>query len=157
MQASGGRRIKRSILIKSRSIHYLSDEEIENLKKIQLIAAYLTNKQKELAIYNKKHQIDKSVLINGRNLTNLGVFRKYIQTYVENHSGINKNMSLMVRQLDPTAQGIPLEIYAFSSDKRWVNYEYIMSDIFDHVISAISYFDLELLELTPVLFNPKDL
>ena len=157
MQASGGRRIKRSILIKSKSIHYLSNEEIENLKKIQLIAAYLTNKQKELAIYNKKHQIDKSVLINGRNLTNLGVFRKYIQTYVENHSGINKNMSLMVRQLDPTAQGIPLEIYAFSSDKRWVNYEYIMSDIFDHVISAISYFDLELFELTPVLFNPKDL
>lgn len=153
MQSSGGRRIKRSILIKSKSVHYLTDDEIENLKKIELISAYLTTKQNELLDYNTSNKVDKSTLINGRNLTNLGVFRKYIQTYIERHSGINKDMTIMVRQLEPTAQGIPLEIYAFSSDKRWVNYEYIMSDIFDHVIAAISYFDLEMFELSPILFN----
>lgn len=153
MQSSGGRRIKRSILIKSKSIHYLKDEEIEDLKKIQLITSYLENKQKELKAYNSSNNIDKTTLINGRNLTNLGVFRKYIQTYIENHSGINKDMTIMVRQMEPTSQGIPLEIYAFSSDKRWVNYEYIMSDIFDHILSAITYFDLELFELTPTIFD----
>ncbi|MCK0124071.1 mechanosensitive ion channel family protein [Gelidibacter sp. F2691] len=153
MQSSGGRRIKRSILIKSKSVHYLKDEEIENLKKIELISTYLSTKQKELLEYNTANNVDKTTLINGRNLTNLGVFRKYIQTYIERHSGINKEMTIMVRQLEPTSQGIPLEVYAFSSDKRWVNYEYIMSDIFDHVIAAITYFDLELFELTPTLFN----
>lgn len=153
MQSSGGRRIKRSILIKSKSIHYLTDNEIEALKKIELITAYLNTKQNELLEYNTSHNIDKSTLINGRNLTNLGVFRKYIQTYIERHSGINKDMTIMVRQLEPTSQGIPLEVYAFSSDKRWVNYEYIMSDIFDHVLSAITYFDLELFELTPTIYN----
>lgn len=156
MQSSGGRRIKRSILIKSRSIHYLSDEEIENLKNIQLITNYLETKQRELKKYNTTHNIDKTTLINGRNLTNFGVFRKYVQTYIENHTGINKNMSLMVRQLEPTSQGVPLEVYAFSNDVKWVNYEHIMSDIFDHILSAITYFDLELFELTPSLFpEPK--
>ena len=156
MQASGGRRIKRSIFISSKSIHYLTNDEIENLKKIQLITAYLEGKQQELKAYNTANNIDKSILINGRNLTNLGVFRKYIQTYIEGHSGINKDMTIMVRQLAPTPQGIPLEIYAFSSDKRWVNYEYIMSDIFDHVLSAINYFDLELFELTPNIFDASE-
>jgi miniconductance mechanosensitive channel len=155
MQSSGGRRIKRSILIKSKSIHYLTDSEIEGLKKIELITVYLNTKQKELIDYNTSHNIDKKTLINGRNLTNLGVFRKYIQTYIEGHSGINKDMTIMVRQLEPTSQGIPLEVYAFSSDKRWVNYEFIMSDIFDHILSAITYFDLELFELTPTIYNPE--
>ncbi len=157
MESSGGRRIKRSILIKSKSVHYLNDEEIENLKKIQLITTYLENKQKELKAYNTNNNIDKTTLINGRNLTNLGIFRKYIQTYVERHSGINKDMTIMVRQMEPTSQGIPLEIYAFSSDKRWANYEYIMSDIFDHVISAIKYFDLELFELTPSVLDVNNI
>jgi miniconductance mechanosensitive channel len=80
-------------------------------------------------------------------LTNIGVFRKYIETYLKNHSAINEEMMIMARQLDPTTQGIPLEIYAFSSDKRWENYEYIMADIFDHLIAAVPYFDLELFEL----------
>ena len=93
------------------------------------------------------HNIDKSLLLNGRNLTNIGVFRKYIDAYINNHSAINKDMIIMVRQLEPTAQGIPLEIYAFSSDKRWENYEYIMADIFDHLIAAVPYFDLEIFEL----------
>ena len=147
MTASGGRRIKRSILIKADSICYLSDKGIEELKKIQLITEYLNTRQEDISKYNKNNHIDKSLLINGRNMTNLGVFRKYLQTYIENHSGINKEMFIMVRQMAPTPQGLPLEIYAFSSDKRWQNYEYIMSDIFDHALASVKYFDLELYEL----------
>ncbi|MFD2823520.1 mechanosensitive ion channel family protein [Lacinutrix iliipiscaria] len=147
MSDSGGRRIKRSIILKASSIKYLTADEIEKLKNIQLIATYLSEREKEINTYNTEHEIDKSTLINGRNLTNLGVFRKYIQSYIENHSAINKDMTIMTRQLAPTPQGLPLEIYAFSSDKRWVNYEYIMSDIFDHSLAAVPFFDLELYEL----------
>ncbi|EGV45077.1 mechanosensitive ion channel [Bizionia argentinensis JUB59] len=147
MAASGGRRIKRAILIKSSSIHYLMDDQIEKLKNIELISSYLEQRQRDISNYNTSNNIDKTTLINGRNLTNLGVFRKYLQTYIEKHSAINKDMTIMVRQLAPTAQGIPLEIYAFSSDKRWVNYEYIISDIFDHSLAAVPYFDLEIFEL----------
>jgi miniconductance mechanosensitive channel len=147
MDNSGGRRIKRALNIKLNSIDYLSISDIENLKKIDLISSYLENRQEDIESYNSKNNIDKSLLLNGRNLTNIGVFRKYVETYVENHSGINKDMMIMVRQLAPTTQGIPIEIYAFSSDKRWQNYEYIMADIFDHVIAAVPYFNLELFEL----------
>jgi len=147
MSQSDGRRIKRSLLIKPSSVHYLSDEDIERLKRIQLINSYLKTKQTEIKAYNENNGIDKSLLINGRNLTNLGVFRKYLQSYIENHSAINKDMTIMIRQLEPSSQGIPLEIYAFSSDKRWVNYEYIIADIFDHSLAAIPYFNLELFEL----------
>jgi len=148
MQNSGGRRIKRSILIKASSIHYLSDEAIEKLKGIESIREYLTQRQNDIETYNKSTNGHKSLFINGRNMTNFGVYRKYILTYVQNHSGINKDMTIMVRQLAPSPQGIPLEIYAFSSDKRWESYEYIMADIFDHALAAIPYFDLELFELS---------
>ncbi|RIA09750.1 miniconductance mechanosensitive channel [Flavobacteriaceae bacterium MAR_2010_72] len=157
MQASGGRRIKRAINLKPSSIRYLTDERVEELKKIQLITKYLTTKQEELKKINTRNKADKSLLINGINLTNIGVFRKYMQTYIENHSAINKDMFIMVRQLEPTPQGLPLEIYAFSSDKRWENYEYIMSDIFDHAMAAVSYFDLEVFEFAgaPVVSKGK--
>ena len=148
MSDSGGRRIKRAIILKAASIKYLNPEAVEKLKRIQLISTYLTEMQQELTAYNTEHDIDKSVLINGKNLTNLGVFRKYIQSYIENHPGINKDMTIMTRQLAPSAQGLALEIYAFSGDKRWVNYEFIMSDIFDHSLAAVPYFDLEVYELT---------
>ena len=148
MQSSDGRRIKRSILLKAKSIVYLTDDKIEELKSIQLITSYLNQRQSDIKNFNTSNNIDKSTLINGRNLTNLGVFRKYMQSYIENHSGINKDMMIMVRQLAPTPQGLPLEIYAFSSDKRWANYEYIMSDIFDHAFAAVPFFDLEIFELS---------
>ncbi|MBU2938483.1 mechanosensitive ion channel family protein [Lacinutrix sp. C3R15] len=151
MSDSGGRRIKRSIIIKATSVHYLTDEDINKLQKIQLITSYLTERKSIIDAYNTENNIDKSVLINGRNLTNLGVFRKYIQLYIENHSAINKDMTIMTRQLAPTPQGLPLEIYAFSKDKRWENYEYIISDIFDHSLSAIPYFDLEIYELSTTI------
>ncbi len=148
MQKSGGRRIKRHILIKATSIRFLKEEELEDLKKIQLITTYIAHRQNEINKFNTINKIDKTVSINGRNMTNFGLFRKYISNYLQNHPGLNKNMMLMCRQLQPTSQGIPLEIYAFSSDKRWENYEHIMSDIFDHVIASIPYFDLEIYELT---------
>lgn len=147
MQSSGGRRIKRSIILKAKSVKYLTKKDIENFKNIQLITDYLNTRQNDIDNYNNANHIDKKTLINGRNLTNIGVFRKYLQSYIENHSAINKDMFIMVRQLAPTPQGLPLEIYCFSSDKRWENYEYIMSDIFDHAIAAVPYFDLEIYEL----------
>ena len=147
MENSGGRRIKRSLNIKLNSIKYLSENEIDKLKKIDLISVYLKKRHSDISEYNIKNNINKELLLNGRNLTNIGVFRKYLETYVEHHSAINKDMMIMVRQLAPTTQGIPLEIYAFSSDKRWKNYEYIMSDIFDHLTAAVPYFDLEIFEL----------
>ena len=147
MTNSDGRRIKRHMLIKQTSIKYLNTEAIERLKKIEIIEVYLNTMQDKINSFNASHTIDKSVLINGRNLTNIGVFRKFIQTYLEQHSAINNDMLLMARQLQPTAQGIPLEIYCFTKDKRWESYEYVMSDLFDHFLAAVPYFDLELFEL----------
>ena len=146
METSGARRIKRALIIKAKSVRYLNEEHLEELKKIQLISNYIENKQKDIKDYNLNQNVDKSLLINGRNMTNFGVFRKYLLTYVENHPAINKDLTVMVRQLAPTPQGMPLEIYAFSNDNRWANYEYIMADIFDHAIAAVSYFDLEIYE-----------
>ena len=147
MENSDGRRIKRALNIKLDSIHYLTKDQVDKLKKISTITSYLETRQADIDAYNTKNNINKELLLNGRNLTNFGVFRKYVETYIENHSGTNKDMMIMVRQLAPGTQGIPLEIYAFSSDKRWENYEYIMADIFDHIIAAVSYFDLEIFEL----------
>lgn len=147
MQESGGRRIKRSVIIKTNSVHFLKQDEIEELKKIHLLEDYLGNRQTDVNAFNNSKAIDKSILINGRNLTNLGIFRKYIQLFVESHSAINKDMTIMTRQLAPTSEGIPIEIYAFSKDQRWQNYEYIMSDIFDHVLASVTYFNLEVFEL----------
>ncbi len=151
MSASGGRRIKRSVIIKASSIKFLSPEEVKQLKKIQLITDYVDHRSSDINDHNQKNDADKELLINGRNLTNFGVFRKYLQEYIENHAAIHKDMTLMVRQREQTAQGIPLEIYCFSKDQRWVNYEYIMGDIFDHVLASVSYFDLEIYELGAVV------
>ena len=156
MVNSEGRRIKRALNIKLNTVKYLTKDEVDRLKKVQLITSYLDKRENDINSFNKNHNIDKELPLNGRNLTNLGVFRKYAQTYLEQHSAINKDMMIMVRQLAPTTQGIPLEVYAFSTDKRWENYEYIMSDIFDHLIAAVSYFDLEVYELpTGSNFNIK--
>ena len=147
MSQSGGRRIKRAVIIKASSIHFLTNEELAELSKIQLISGYIQSKKEEIEKDNTSNEVDKSVLINGRNLTNFGVFRKYIDEYLHSHSAVNKEMSIMTRQLAPTAQGVPLEIYCFSKDKIWKNYEYIMADIFDHILAAIPYFKLESFEL----------
>lgn len=147
MQNSEGRRIKRHILIKSSSIRFLNNDDLNHMKGIQLITSYIETRQAEIEKYNDLRGIDKSLALNGRNMTNLGLFRKYIMQYLLDHPGLNKNMHIMCRQLQSTAHGVPLEIYVFSSDKRWANYEYIMSDIFDHIMASVIYFDLEIFEL----------
>lgn len=147
MLNSDGRRIKRHILVKAKSIRFLTDDELKKMKKIQLISTYIETRQNEIDKFNTQHNIDKSIAINGRNLTNFGLFRKYITCYLENYSSLNKDMTLLCRQLQPTHQGIPLEIYTFTKDKKFENYEYIMADIFDHVIASIGYFDLEIFEV----------
>ncbi|AXB57840.1 mechanosensitive ion channel family protein [Flavobacterium fluviale] len=147
MQKSEGRRIKRHVLIKSSKIRFLNDEDLQQMRKIQLVTAYIDSRQAEIEKYNDLRGVDKTLSLNGRNMTNLGLFRKYIMQYLMDHPGLNKNMHIMCRQLQSTAQGVPLEIYVFSSDKRWANYEYIMSDIFDHVMASVGYFDLEIFEL----------
>lgn len=147
MQEAGGRRIKRALIISQKSIRFLSDTDVEEFQKIQLIQPYLTTRSEQINTYNISNNINKDLAINGRNLTNIGVFRKYVNDYLQNHSAVNKGMTLMVRQLPPTPQGIPLEIYAFSSDKRWENYEYVMADIFDHLIAALPYFHLQVYEI----------
>ncbi|MEZ7504950.1 mechanosensitive ion channel family protein [Flavobacterium sp. Arc2] len=144
---SDGRRIKRHILIKTSSIHFLNNEELIKLKKITLISDFIDTRMAEVDKYNSDNAIDKSLAINGRNITNLGLFRKYITQYLNNHPAINKDLLLLCRQLQSTAQGVPLEVYAFTSDKQWQNYEYIMSDIFDHIIASVPFFGLELYEL----------
>jgi miniconductance mechanosensitive channel len=147
MLNSDGRRIKRHILIKTSSIRFLEDSELNNLKKIELIRLYIDTRKTEIDRFNSTNQIDKSIAINGRNLTNLGLFRKYITQYLHHYPGLNKDMIMLCRQLQSTAHGVPLEVYAFSNDKRFENYEYIMSDIFDHIIASAPYFDLEIFEI----------
>lgn len=147
MLNSGGRRIKRHILIKANSVKFITDTEITELKKIHLVSEYLEQRKADIDKYNTEHNIDKSIALNGRNLTNLGVFRKYINSYIETHSGVNSELTIMCRHLQPTEKGIPLEIYMFTKDKRWINHEYIMADIFDHIIASVGYFGLEIFEL----------
>lgn len=147
MLNSGGRRIKRHLLIKANSVRFVKNEELAGLKKIQLLTSYVEHRQADIDKFNQLNGIDKEIAINGRNLTNLGLFRKYINSYIETHPGVNKDMTIMCRHLQPTEKGIPIEIYVFTSDKRWINYEYIMADIFDHIIASVPYFGLEIFEL----------
>ncbi len=146
MQESPGRRIKRAINIKQNSVKFVTSKDLEKFKEISLIAPYVEHRQKEVDKYNRTNDINTSLPLNGRNQTNLGIFRKYADAYLHNHPAINKELYLMVRHLAPTPQGIPLEILCFSKDKRWENYEYIAADIFDHLIAALPYFDLKLFE-----------
>lgn len=148
MLNSDGRRIKRHILIKTSSIRFLKDEELDDLKNIALISDYIDMQKRDIDAFNSTNSIDKSIPINGRNLTNLGLFRKYITQYLRNHPALNQEMLMMCRQLQSTSNGVPIEIYAFTSDKRWESYEYAMSDIFDHIIASVKYFDLEVLEFS---------
>jgi miniconductance mechanosensitive channel len=146
MENSDGRRIKRAINIKIDSIKFCSPEILERFKKYHLITNYIEDKQKSISAFNKKHNVDKSELINGRHLTNIGLFRIYIQEYLKNNPNINNEMTCMVRQLSPTEFGLPIEIYSFSKNKVWVEYEAIMSDIFDHLFAATPNFELEIFE-----------
>ena len=144
MSESGGRRIARTINIDVNTVRYCTPEMIEKYKHYSLIKDYLTEREEEIAEYNKANGIDTSEIMNGRQQTNLGIFRAYIKAYLNNNPKLNHNLTLMVRQMQPTEFGVPLQIYAFSNNKEWINYEEIQSDIFDHVISAAPMFDLRI-------------
>ena len=146
MTASGGRRIKRSLYIKISSIKFCSPDILDRFKKFHLIQAYVEEKSQKITAFNREHSIDKSNLINGRNLTNIGVFRVYAENYIRNNPDINLNMTCMVRQLKSTEKGLPIEIYTFSKQQDWVTYERIVSDMFDHLIAAVPEFDLEIFQ-----------
>ena len=144
MSESGGRRIARSINIDVNTIRYCTPEMLEKYKHYALVKDYITQKEEDIIEYNKANRIDTSEIMNGRQQTNLGIFRAYIKAYLNNNPKLNHNLIMMVRQLQPTEFGVPLQIYAFSSDKKWTNYEEIQSDIFDHIIAAAGMFDLKI-------------
>ena len=144
MKESGGRRIKRAVNIDVNSIKFCDEEMIERFKKIQYIEEYIEARTAEIEAYNKAHNINSESIVNGRHLTNIGTFRVYVKNYIENHPGVNKAMTRMVRQLQPSENGLPIEIYAFTSVTDWVEYEGIQSDIFDHLLAVIPEFDLKI-------------
>ncbi len=146
MEESGGRRIKRSINIDMNSVKFASPEQLEQLKKIKLVNHYLEQKEKELAAYNEKKKIDDEVLVNGRRQTNLGIFRAYVSEYLKSNPNISKDMTFLVRQLQPGESGIPIEIYVFSKVQEWASYEDIQSDIFDHILAAVPEFGLQVFQ-----------
>jgi len=146
MQESGGRRVKRSINIDMTSVHFCTPEMLAKYRKIQLLKDYVDETEKVVEEYNKEHHIDNSVLVNGRRQTNLGVFRAYLTNYLKNLPTVNQDLTCMVRQLQPTETGIPLELYFFSANKVWVAYEGIQADVFDHVLAIIPEFDLRVFQ-----------
>ena len=142
MSESGGRRIKRAITLDLSSVRFCDDAMLERLSKIQYLGEYLKEKQQEVAAWNAERGVDPSSRVNGRRLTNIGTFRAYIVRYLRNHPMIHDEMTFLVRQLAPTEHGLPIEIYVFSRDQDWGNYEDIQSDIFDHLLAAAPEFDL---------------
>ena len=146
MEQSGGRRIKRSINIDMTSVGFLNPTQIEKFRKFYLLNEYITKKEKEISDYNKSLNLDDSVVTNGRRMTNLGTFRAYLENYLRKHPKIKQDMTFLVRHLPPTEKGIPMEIYVFSSDQAWANYEAIQADIFDHILAIIPEFELRVFQ-----------
>jgi len=144
MSESGARRIKRNIHLDITSIRHLDEGLMDALKEIDLIAAFMNKRQGEIDNDNAGKDMKGASLLNGRRQTNIGLYRKYIEFYLSNHSGINNDFTLMVRQLQPTTEGIPIEVYCFTATTEWAIYEGIMSDIFDHLYAATRHFDLAL-------------
>ena len=146
MSESGGRRIKRAINIDMNTIHFCNDEMLQRFSKIQYISNYIQEKKIEITKINTQEHIDVSSLVNGRRMTNIGTFRAYVEAYLRHNPMINKEMTFLVRQLAPTEHGLPIEIYVFSKDQEWANYENIQSNIFDHILAVIPEFDLRVFQ-----------
>lgn len=146
MQASGGRRIKRAFYVDTSSIAFCSPDMISKFKKIHYLQDYIAQKEAEIEQYNARFEVDRSIKVNGRSLTNIGVFRAYIHQYLLHHPMIHKEMICMVRQLQPEETGMPIEIYAFSSDTAWAVYEGVQSDIFDHIFAVAPEFGLRIFQ-----------
>ena len=146
MQETGARRIARSIFINIGSVKFASPEMIERFKNIHIISKYVEEKEIEIAKYNQENEVDTSHVSNGRRMTNLGTFRAYAERYLKKHPKVDKNQTIMVRQLEPNEKGVPVQIYCFSSDIAWENYEAIQSDIMDHLLSVVPQFDLQVFQ-----------
>jgi len=146
MEESGGRRIKRSINIDMNSVTFLDDAQIEKLGNFHLLKDYISDKQKEIAEFNKSLQLEEGTVTNGRKMTNIGTFRRYLEEYLQHHPKIHNDMTFLVRHLQPTERGLPVEIYVFSNDQAWGNYEAIQADIFDHILAIIPEFDLRVFQ-----------
>ncbi len=142
MFEGGGRRIKRAIHINTSTVRFLTDEEIERFSRFALISDYMTQKTEELAEYNARYAGDTALIPNARRLTNIGTLRAYIIAYLRDHPRIHQEMTFLVRQLAPTPEGLPLEIYVFTNDTRWAHYESIQADVFDHILSMVPEFGL---------------
>lgn len=145
MQETGARRIKRAINIDLTSIKFCTEEMLEKYKKVNFLKSYIEEKEAELEAYNERVE-NTDILINGRNLTNVGIFRVYAQNYISNHPKVHKGMTHMVRQLAPTENGLPLEVYVFVNDTTWTVYESAQSDIFDHLLAVAEFFDLRIFQ-----------
>jgi miniconductance mechanosensitive channel len=146
MEESEGRRIKRSVYIDLKSIKFCTPEMLEKFRKVQILREYIDKKEEELKVYNETHGIDNSILVNGRRQTNLGVFRHYVSAYLKRHPRIHNEMTFLVRHLQPTERGIPIEIFVFSREKSWPVYESIQADIFDHILAVIPEFGLRVFQ-----------
>jgi miniconductance mechanosensitive channel len=146
MAESGGRRVKRSICIDMNSVKFCSNEMLAKFRRISLLTDYIDAKENELKQYNEAHRIDDSVLVNGRRQTNLGIFRAYLIYYLQNNPLVSKELPCLVRHLQPTDKGIPLELYFFSAEKDWILYESIQADVFDHVLAIVHEFGLHIFQ-----------
>lgn len=146
MSESGGRRIKRSIHLEMSSVCFLDNQQLAELKKAHLLSDYIANKVSLIEKENIDRKVDMSVLQNGRRLTNVGTFRQYLVSFLKNHPQIHQGMTLIVRQLEPTCDGLPMQVYAFTNTTSWNAYEDIQSDIFDHIIAVLPAFSLRVHE-----------
>lgn len=146
MSESGGRRIKRSVYLDMNSVHFLTDERLDELKGIELISDYIAARRDEVDQYNEENKVDTSEQINGRRLTNLGTFRAYVKAYLQSHPDIHQDMTLLVRQLAPGNDGVGIELYCFTNVTAWDRYESIQADIFDHLLSAVPKFGLSVFQ-----------
>ncbi|WP_156099508.1 mechanosensitive ion channel family protein [Pseudidiomarina atlantica] len=146
MQESGGRRIKRSVLLDQQSLHFLTEDELSSLKRFRLLRDYLKTKQQEIDDWNQQLKDEGKEPVNTRRITNIGTFRAYVLQYLKNHPNVHQEMTLMVRQLNPTADGLPLEVYCFTNTTAWTEYEGIQSDIFDHLLSILPEFGLRVFQ-----------
>ena len=156
MQESGGRRIKRSIMLDQQSVHFIDKDETAHLCRFRLLKDYMSEKQGEIEAWNRELLEQGKEPVNTRRITNIGTFRAYVERYLRSHPGIHQNMTLIVRQLNPTADGLPLEIYCFTNTVSWVNYEGIQSDIFDHLFAILPEFGLRVYQ-HPSGMDLKDL
>ena len=146
MQESGGRRIKRAIHVDMNSIRFCDEETLKRFGRFQLIRDYVSHRQGEVDEANRAQNIDTTQIVNGRRLTNVGTFRAYIAAYLRQHPKIHQDMTFLIRQLPPGENGLPIEVYVFTNDTVWANYEAIQADIFDHLLAVMPAFDLRVFQ-----------